>query len=464
MPTEYSPWQQYQHTVQQAIKQLQHCTDDAEAVPHLFALCQQLTKRRMTLSLTDAALWQQTELCPEIQQTELIWQLGRHYNWPAKIRQLLLMAGYCTALCRHLPQAQQFTKLQRYPALLAARLLQTNSSLQAILSACYPTERNMPLWQQQPLSIVLTVSDYLTQAGSTTQTLLQRIGARIALSKSDYELSILRRLLMLSQQNAATPPNQDVLSQLYASSAFTQLCDATSRQIEQYLAQSDAMMQPILQLASSLNRQQQPITQIRLALNLLGQERLPHLLAHAELHQALLQCHHPLQALFEQVSACLAQALHLLQPEQLTEAASRALALCMAAPLWLHQASWLTALVQRSGQSSQSALDTSTYLHAATAQIITSLLQHYRLANWKNAVTDWLQCLNTGAAAHSRPALTLQLAWHGTVALFGTTGDTLPATLMAQATQQRLLSDNCQDWLSLLANRSQSQYPLLLTL
>jgi hypothetical protein len=465
MPTEQSQVQQYQHLVQQAIGQLQSCSDDKVAATRLLAVAQQLTKHRMTLSQIKIDLWQHSSFCPVITQTELISQLGQHYHWPLKIQQLVLLAGYCAALSPQLPQGAQWPKLQRYPALLAARILaDSNTSLQAVLAGCYPTERHIPLWQQQPLSIVLTISDYLSRADDASKALLQRIGVRIALSQSDYELSILRRLIAISVHGCVAVQHSAVLSSLYANSAFQLLSDASPRQIERHLAQSVAMMQPILQLASRVNRQQQKVTDLRLALNLLGQQRLPYLVAHAELHHALLQCQHPLQALFEQFSATFAQALYLLRPEQFTEAAARALALCLCTPLWFHSGSYQTGLLRRTAKGWQSALDTTAFLHASAAETITPLLQHYCMTEWQSAAADWLQSLQRSEALHSRQALVLQLAWHSAAALLGCATDTIPASVLTQAQQQGVLSTGAADWLMQLACSCQCHYPLQLTL
>ena len=465
MPTESQSWQQYQQLGQRAISQLQGCTDNAQLASQLLVVSQQLSKYSASITQPLPELWQSPNLDPLLKQTALLLTLCRHYQWPAKIQQLLLVASCSAALSSALPQAKTWPKLQHYPALLAARLLQgSHNQLSTLLAACYPTERHIPFWQQQPLSVVLTLIEVLSQSNALCSNLLQAIGTRIAVSRSDYELNILRRLLDIAANSTAAKSNTDIIANLIATSDFHLLCQAPQRQLEHYLAQSDQLAGPILQLATSLNRQQQNVTELRLALSLLGQDRIPYLLAHAQLHQALLQCHHPRQALLEHVSATFAQALMLLQQDTLPDAAARALALCLCAPLWLHDASWLTGMLERTNHGWRSVLDNAPFRRADALPTVHALLKHFNMSQWQSAATDWLSSIQSGNAIRTRQALVLELAWHSTAALLGNAPQPKLASLLALAQQQQLLPGGHDSWLAQLAADCHCSYPLQLTL
>jgi hypothetical protein len=483
-------WQRYQHLLHQSTTYLANCND----ITVLLKLSRQLAATRQALPDTVEETWQNDTALPiALRQTELILLLARHYRWPEKVRQLLLIASNCSALCQLMPLATQWPGLQRYPALMAARLLKAGNSnkvLQALLAGCYPVERQIAPWHQNPLSVLLTQVCLLCSSSGQQPVLplRQQIGSRIALSQSDYELQLLRQLLALlateapcdenapqtesvaaagCEQAAQTVPRVADVPPLLADSIFDQLINADNRQVALHLSQSAELAAPVLALASRLNRQQQAITDLRLAVNLLGRAQLPYILAEAEIQSWLVQRQHPQQALLLQFTHCMADALQLLLPDQPGEACCRALAICLCAPLWLSEAGYACGLLRRTPTGWQPALDWRNYqlnTHAdSAAPVLDALLQHYHLTPWQTAVANWLQQPTTQAATDNR-VLSLQLAWHSSLVLFANQPDTTLAPLISAAQRQKLLKQQSSAWLLELASHSRCYCPLMLNL
>jgi hypothetical protein len=459
-----SGWQAYQRLLQRSIAYLATCDD----INKLLKLCQQLTVQRLALPDDNAEILPHyAELPLAVRQVEVLIVLCNHYRWPQKVRRLLLLAGFSSALGQAMPLSNQWPKLQRYPALLVARMLHScgnSSAVQAILAASYPTERHIAPWQQNALSLVLTQAEYLCVSGfgSEATTLAQHIGNRIAVSKSEHELKLLRSLLSAIKQPAAE--RGENRAELLCNASFNLLCDADNRQLERYLLQTPALATPILALASALNRQQQQVNDIRLALSLLGQAQIPHVLAEAELQCRLLQMPHPLSALYQQFSLCLAHALRLLLPNDLSAPQSRTLALCLCAPLWLNDNSMASGLLKRTSNGWYSALDFSCYHQSNSAQLLNDLLLHYHLPNWQRAVLGWQQNLQHNILSPDNSTLALQLAWCSTLALLTNHSAQSLSQLVSQAQRQQLPVHDSSAWLAELAFQSQCYYPLELTL
>jgi hypothetical protein len=476
MPADNPALQQYQHLWQHSVAQLGNTTD----ITLLLTLSRQLAVQRLVIAeaQTDdtaanpadmpavtATLLHNAALPAALQATELLLWFAQHYRWPAKVCRLLLSAGFCAALAKHLPQAPQFAKLQPYPALLAAKLLQAvpqAAAITTLLAACYPAERNIALWQQNPLSLLLTQCEYLCRDNiASVASLRQSIGRRIALTKSDYELQLLQRLLQPALNSIQLSDSTD----LAAMSQFHRLCDADTKQLVLYLGQTVTLSAPVLALATELNRQQQPITDLRLALNLIGREQLPYILAEAELQANLAELQQPAQALLHQFSFCMAQALYLLPTLQLSLPQCRTIALCLCSPLWYSEAAYTTGLLRRTTQGIQSTIDLRCYTQDPTcASRLSTLLQHYQLQQWVKPAQQWLQSLSGDSVAADNHTLALLLAWHSSLSLFTRyKADTLPRVLNVAQRPLQLTADS-DSWLQQLLAGSHCYYPLELTL
>ena len=458
MQVESSAWQVYQEQVTNSLKRIQH-SDTADAANLLLNLALQLTNLRCSINQTNIDIWHQAELPAAIKQTEILWLLASQKQWPARITQRLVLAGFCAALARLSPAATQWPKLQPYPALLAAKLLSANVAAKPallMLNAYYSAERNLPDWRQTAPGVTLTVSDYLAHpAGS----IIENIGRRISQSRSEYELNLLRQLIILSTQPSIKQPEDDIVSQVLKHSRFHQLLNADVRQQTQHLQQAPALSQPILQLASKLNRQQQLVTELRLALNLLGRDRLPGILAEAELSFVLALYSHPLQLVFQQIISNFATALQLLQPTLLAETCYKALAMCIFAPLWQHQPSWFYPASNISVICNQ-VFDTI----SSNRDSIFALLQHFQLSDITPALEQWF----TDSEAHQRQTSThrvaLQLALHSSLELLSGNAQPLAAKALASAQQLGLVNCSERDWMQQLAAHCHSYCPLELTL
>ena len=458
MQAELRPWQVYLKQVKSGIQRIAH-NDTADAASQVFNTALQLTKLRCSLGDADIDIWQQADLPAAITQTEILWQLASQKHWPAKIKQHLVLSGFCAALSPMTSAVKQWPRLQTFPALLAAKLLidlPEAKPIWSLLNACYATERNVPTWYQTALSIMLTVSEHLTQQG---QRIGDMVGRRIALSRSEEELSLLRLLIVLSTQHSAISGDSDFIDQIQQHSRFYQLQQANVRQQEQYLQQSPALSQPILQLASKLNRQQQVVTELRLALNILGQDRWPGLLAEAELNYALAQRCHPLHHVLRQFTVTFGCAWQLLQPADVTDTASRALSLCVSAPLWLNHHLWFYSPRNLNAISKLAFAALST-----SANTILALLQHYQFTDSLPAVKQWLDNSTLQTTEQPQHVAALQLAFHSSLQLLTGNPSPLTTNAFAQARQLGLLTCTEQEWLLQLATGTHSYCPLELTL
>ncbi|MDP5141781.1 hypothetical protein ORJ00_03370 [Rheinheimera baltica] len=463
MPINDPAWQHYLSALERGSATLASNDDTVK----LISLSHQLSAQRLALPAASVTLWQQPIPLPStVLQLELLLLLCQHYRWPDDSIQLVLQAGFCSVLATTMPQVRQWPKLQRYPALAAARLLQganNSTALHRVLAGCYPTERNIAPWQQQPLSLLLTEVEYLTRPNLHPSLLLQHIGQRISQTKSEYEISLLRHILtMFCHSQTPLSVNTD-RSDLITNSRFRQLYQANTGQLVEYLSQSSELAAPLLALASQLNRQQQQIHDIRLALNLIGSEQVPYVLAESELHSSMAQLHHPKHALLHQFSACLGHTINKLLPGR---ARSRALALCLCAPLWLEPHSYNNSLLQRCTQGVRPALDFSCYNNSSTLSFLLALLDHYHLNEWIEPVRLWLQSLQQNIpTAGDINVLTLQLAWHSNLVLFANL-NAQPLIRCLQHAKQKNISDTGSpaNWLMQLATDSQCYFPLALTL
>lgn len=457
-------WQAYQRVLQRSLAYLTGCND----INALLKICQQLTAQRLTLPDNNIdILAYYAELPPAVRQTELLLLFSHFYGWSDKVKSLMMLACFCSALAQTTPLAPQWPKLQRYPALLAARMLQGSGisvTVQSILAGAYPTERHIPAWQQNALSLILTQTEYLTvlPAGAEAISPAQQIGYRIAVTQSDYELKLLQCLLQELCQPMADRDSQTHL--LLHQPQFATLSDSDNRQLEAYLRQEPEMAEAVLALASASNRQQQTITDVRLALSLLGQAQIPALLAQAELQSRLLQLNHPLTALYKQFSLVLAQALRLLLPNHFTAPSSQTLAQCLTAPLWLNDNSLTSGLVKRAVNGWQSALDIRCYHSAASSHLLNELLPRYQLTDWQLPAQRWLQNLQQDALPADNLTLILQLAWHSSLILMAPYSESSLLPLLSLAQRQRLITTDSTQWLTQLATQSHCYYPLQLTL
>ena len=458
MQVESSATSNYLQQVTHSIQQLQHC-DPADAANLVFNLALQLTNLRCRIHHTAIDIWQQADLPAAIKQTEILWLLASQKQWPAKIKQRLMHAGFCAALARLSSTAAQWPKLQAYPALLAAKLLATHAAAKPVLlmlNACYSTERNLPDWRQSAPSVLLTVSDYLAHP---ERSISENIGRRISQSRSEYELNLLRQLIIMSTQHSIAQPEHDIVSQLLTHSRFHQLLNTDVRQQTKHLQQAPALSQPILQLASKLNRQQQKVTELRLALNLLGRDRLPGILAEAELNFVLTLYSHPLQLIFQQFINNFATALQLLQPTFVADTCYRALAMCIFAPLWQHPQLWfyppsnVSAICNQLFDTISSNCDTSF-----------ALLQHYQLDESFSALEQWFTIAASPGQLSPKHTAALQLAFYSSLLLLSGTKQPQASTAFTTAQQLGMLKSSEHDWLLQLAASSHCYCPLELTL
>ena len=251
----------------------------------------------------------------------------------------------------------------------------------------------------------------------------------------------------------------DIVSQLLTHSRFHQLLHSDVRQQTQHLQQAPALSQPILQLASKLNRQQQKVTELRLALNLLGRDRLPGILAEAELNFVLTLYSHPLQSIFQQFISNFATALQLLQPTFVADTCCRALAMCIFAPLWQHPQLWfyppsnISAICNQLFDTISSNCDTSF-----------ALLQHYQLDESFSALEQWFTNAASPGQLSPKRTAALQLAFHSSVFLLSGTKQPQASTAFTTAQQLGMLKSSEHDWLLQLAASSHCYCPLELTL
>ena len=456
---EQSPaWLTYQPAITQCLAQLRTKPDITVLLSH----SAKLSSIRLSLPTPALRYWLQNAVPDAVKQVELVLLYCQQQHWPKAQTQLLLQAAFCCLLLPALPQSKQWPALKPYPALIAARLIKNHDvrALYNLLSGCYPLQRKVPPWQQNPASLLLSLSATLT-SNAPELGLLEHIGRQIGSSKSDAELSLLQQLLTMFFR-----PEQHCQRQLYRdnllyASRYLPLIDADSRQIINYLGQSTQLSTPVLQQATSLNRQRQPIHDVKLALNLLGRQRWPHIIASAELKHALAALQHPQHWLLLQIQHTLSQALQLLLPDS---PETEVLACCLAAPLWLTDTSYQTGLLYRTACGLQPAVNTRTYTNGTALTLIQPLLEHYQLSNWHPAVQQWLYCLSHNTAASAGSVIYLQLAWQSSLAVFALTAPKAITPLLQKLPDTALASTNSSDWLTQLAIQANCQFPLQLYL
>ena len=448
--TKVTTFNQYQELVLQSCRYLRTRSEPDTALK----LSLQLSALRLSLPDNGALLLQsETGMPAALQRIEIILLLCRHYCWPEKIQQLALRAGFCGVLCQAMPEQPQSARWQAYPALLAAHILKQSpqsSSLRLILAGSYPTERKVAYWLQNPLSLVLTQAEYLS---SQSLPLAQQIGLRIALTKSEYEIALLRQLLQSLGQldNSDLAPSPE---NFCATSRFTELYDAETKQLEQYLQQQPELAAPVLARASQLNRQQQHISNLHLALNLLGRQQVPFILAEAELHYQLARLKNPLQAVWQQFSTAMAHALALLSTAQYSHAYWQAVSLCLCAPLWFRHNDYVSAAQVQQRRGNVAHFDDSIYRQDSTHALISDLLCHYQLTTWQQPVTQWLHNMT---AQTDDKTQAVSFAWNSCKVLLFNDNIELLKRRPAAVT-------NVQDWLAKLAANSECYRPLTLSL
>ena len=449
--TKVNTFKQYQALVLQSSRYLSTRSEPDTALK----LSMQLTAIRLSLTENCALLLQtETDMPAAVQRIEIILLLCRHYQLPEKAQQLAVRAGFCSVLCQAMPEQAQSARWQAYPALLAAHILKQShqsSSLRLILAGCYPTERKVAYWLQNPLSLILTQAEYLS---SQPLPLSQQIGLRIALTKSDYEIALLRQLL----QRLGQPDNSDLApstENFCAASRFAELYDAETKQLEQYLQQQPELAAPVLARASQLNRQQQQINNLHLALNLLGRQQIPFILAEAELHYQLTRLKNPSHALWHQFSILLAHALRLLCIEQHSDAYWQALSLCLCAPLWFSSNGYTSLMLGTQRRGNTEDFTDSLYRQQNCHAQVSDLLCHYQLTAWQQPVTQWLHGI---APQADQKAQALSYAWHSCkVLLLADDSEPLTQPLLPAVEDE-------QHWLTQLAASCNCYCPLTLSL
>ena len=456
---EQSPaWLTYQPLLTQCLAQLSTKPD----IPLLLQYSAKLSSKRLALPTPALRYWQQNALPHTVQQVELLLLWSQQQQWPKAQIQLLLQATFCCLLLPALPQSTQWPALKPYPALIAARLIKNHDTkaLYNLLAACYPLQRKVQPWRQAPAALMFSLSAALTN-NTPESNLFAQIGKQIAFSKSDAELCLLQQLLTIFCRPQQSCQRRLYRENLLHESHFLPLIDADSRQIISYLSQSTQLSTPVLQQATELNRQRQPIHDVKLALNLLGRQRWPLIIASAELKHALAALQHPQHWLLLQIQHTLTQALQMLLPEN-TE--TEVLACCVTAPLWLTDTSYQTGLLYPTGAGLQPALNTRSYSDGSALAQILPLLEHYQLNNWCPAVQQWLYCLSHNTTASAGSAIYLQLAWYSCLAIFALSTVKGMAPLLQKLPAATQATINSDDWLAEVAAQANCQFPLQLYL
>lgn len=468
MTIENNSWHHYLSLHQRCSAGLQTALT-AEA---LFNAAITLTKHRLaqhhapTISALTANT---TQLSASVWQTELLLYYADYYSLCRINRQLLLVAGWCSALFTDCQNTAQ-----RAAALATAKYLSSCPAAQKIsrlLSHCYPAERKQPIWRQDLLSLLLTEADYLRNASGGQ--LHPKLAQRLMHSNNEYELALLRSLLQhtelqqsefqLSDLHQPEINADSVIRQLIKQSRYHELSQADNRRIEQTLAQHPENAATVLAIASALNRQQQQVDSIRLAISLLGRDNLTVVLAQAELNGYLRSLRHPWQQLFEQFSGCLAQALLLSLNDQHSAASCQLLASCLVAPLWqadIYPRSALTHQTQSSFTfrfNPLHTIQTASYLSQVSA-----LLRLYRLQPYHTAVGLWHQHVCGQSDQLDSLSIALQQAWTISLQLF--CGSAPAATALQRSAPSNLAAPDNRDLLLQLAELSGCYIPLNLTL
>mgnify|MGYP005840947335 CR=1 FL=1 len=394
---------------------------------------------------------------------ELLFSLSSWLNWPQTTTQLLLSASYCCGLSELLPEAKALPKLQPYPPLLSARLLQTvaPAALQQLLSGCYATERKIPSWRQPAASLLLTLVARLTTPSPNISFSMQ-LENRIVRSRCEHELAMIRKIVQwLTQAELSTRVTAETL---LSSSAYQQLRHSSNKVLAATLSATPAWREPVLQLATELNRQQQQITDLPLAVNLIGRDLLDSVLIDAELNNQLSLLHHPQHAMLQQLTASFACCLHLLTNGSLTVAKSRALARCLCAPLWFDSSGYRLSLLRQEPLGYTPLPDFSLYQKAAAAALIRKLLQQYHLTDWLAAAEKLLAILQKQPSPPDTATQQLLIAWYSCQALFTAVIPTALPKLLQQHANGAVHDADAMLWLTTVAEQANSHCPLLLTL
>lgn len=435
-------------------------------IKHLLQQSAHLSQQRLLHSPnTVAELMAQTELPVALWRAELIFSFVSWLNWPKPVLQLLLSASYCCGLADNLLNHMNssgdssLSRLKAYPALLCARLLQKAQThpIQQLLAGCYSSERKIPYWQQQPISVLLTLFDKLAPQTADNR-FDKQLGQRILHCRCEHEMALLRTMLTWWHQSEATNPvNAD---SLLTNSDYLQLKNSNNKAVAVTLNTSDALRNPVLQLATELNRQQQSIRSVALAINLIGRGQLDHVLTDALLNQQLSQLHHPQHQALQQLTNAFASSLNLLAPNSTGKAKSRALARCILAPLWFDTHGYRLSMLRRQRENSTALAVFNIYKQPAAAILTGKLLQLYQLSQWHQPLQHVLteaECPVTNDDSDTRLLL---VAWFSCQAIFTAK---IPAALQTLL-QHYPAHNNAGQWLQHVASDANCQSPLLLTM
>lgn len=448
-----TPWQE-------ARSQLQQHPDSKR----LAVLSQQLCQQRLHAALaTQSQLTDCSALPDALWRSELLLSVCSWLNWPRGAVQLLLNASYYSGLSDLLPEAKTQPKLQAYPPLLSAKLLQAvmPPTLLQLLRGCYATERKIVYWRQQALSSLLTLVTRLNTP-TADNSFSTQLANRITRSRCEHELALLRKIIQWLKQPQLSP--RITAATLVNNSAYQQLRHSNNKVLAATLSSTPAWREPVLQLASELNRQQQLISDLPLAVNLIGRDLLDTVLIDAELNNQLSLLHHPQQAMLQQLTTGFACSLHLLTNGAMSVAKSRALARCLCAPLWFDSSGFRLSPLGQDRPGYAALPDFSLYQKAAASALICKLLQQYQLTDWLAPTQKLLLILQKQPTQCDNATLTLLIAWYSCQAIYATNiPPELPELLQRYAADTGNRFDTLP-WLTTVAGHASSHCPLLLTL
>lgn len=448
-----TPWQQ-------ARSQLQQQPDSKL----LAILSQQLCQQRLrSAAATQSQLTDCSAMPDALWRSELLLSLCRWLSWPSAAVQLLLSASYYSGLSDLLPEAKSQPKLQPYPPLLSAKLLQAviPPALLQLLGGCYATERKIVYWRQQALSALLTLVTRLNTPAPDNSFSMQ-LANRITRSRCEHELALLRKMIQWLKQPQLSP--RITAATLVNDAAYQQLRHSSNKALTTTLSSTPAWREPVLQLATELNRQQQQITDLPLAVNLIGRDLLDTVLIDAELNNQLSLLHHPQQAMLQQLTTGFACSLHLLTNGALSVAKSRALARCLCAPLWFDSSGYRLSPLRQDRPGYAALPDFGLYQKAAASTLLRKLLQQYQLTDWLAPTQKLLLILQKQPTQCDNAALTLLIAWYSCQAIYTTNIPPPLPELLQQYAATTGYPFTTLPWLKTVAECASSHCPLLLTL
>lgn len=463
-------WQHHQQCFVQSTQQFLA----TPSVTVLLQLSEQLCQSRLQLNTPANADWlqQADQLLPSAMvRIELLLTWCRQMLWPEQAVSLLLTACYCSSLTALLDSDSIQSPWQRYPALACIKRWRGSNlptAIAAILAGCYGSERKLPQWRMPALSILLTLAEQLSptlQPSSPPADLPATIASKIQHCHTEFELTLLRQTLDAMLNGCPKNDAADQSIVLLDPIDLQSIQHYSNRQLEGYLQQQPAMAAVIMKQASQINRQQQTIDSVRLAINLLGRDTLPPLLADSWLQQKLRSLNVPGHLLLLQFSQCLTSALQILLPQHLSSTKASVLAHCICAPMWLahqHFSTPLVALIHGKQQVTLSLPELLAQVDYATH--CQTLLQQSELDDWLVSALALHSWLNQQPTKITQQLLVLIAAWQGAcVTLFNAKADTLHKVMprLLQTNISQLTPDQfCQT----IATHSQCYCPLSLML